>query len=243
MIELSDYKGKQYADAKKIYDLLGIVKPFSQWISTNIKRAMLSESDFITSKSKSTGGRPFTNYLLNKESALSFIMLSGGKNAQSVRNEIIKAFQQKQTGILLDVDQVSALTDVVKAMTLVSVQKKHEDKHYEFLNRPKNWYNYRAELLGYSKNSLIEAMKLVNKKYKNQKQALIKLDPAEIIRTGVVDLLIALGRNREYALNVAEFAKVIAEKNGYHLEIWNDMKSNPLGINEKEISNRKKLIK
>ncbi len=82
----------------------------------------------------------------------------------------------------------------------------------------------------------------VNKKYRNQKQALIHLDPSEIIRTGVVDLLIALGRGKEYALNIAEFAKVIAEKNGYHLEIWNDLKSNPLKINESQIKERKKLI-
>ncbi len=146
MIELKDYKGKKLASAKDLYDLLGIVKPFSQWVVANISRAMLSKSDFITLKLKSTGGRPFTDYLLSKESALSFIMLSGGKNAKQIRDEVIKAFKEKQTGILLNVDQVSALTDMVKAMTLVSTQKESERKHYNYLNRPKDWYNYRADL-------------------------------------------------------------------------------------------------
>ena len=96
-------------------------------------------------------------------------------------------------------------------------------------------------MLGYSTESLIEALEKINKKYHSQKKALMHLDKAEIIRTGVVDLLIALGRDKEYALNIAEFAKVIAEKNGYHLQIWDDTKANPLGLRLTEIIERQKL--
>ena len=67
------------------------------------------------------------------------------------------------------------------------------------------------------------------------------IDSAEIIRTGVIDLLIALGRNEEYAINVAEFAKIIAEKNGYHKNIWDDTKPNPLGLGMKEIIERQEI--
>ena len=243
-MELEDHKGIKYASAKSVHKALGQRdKNFNQWIKrVLLNTEFIQDLDFTLLKRESTGGRPMTDYLLKEQTAISVIMMSGGKNAHDIRLEVVKAFQQKQTGVLLNVDQVSALTDMVKAMTLVSAQKESERKHYNFLNRPKDWYNYRAELLGYSATSLKDAMIKVNKKYKSQKQALIHLDPSEIIRTGVVDLLIALGRGREYALNIAEFAKVIAEKNGYHLEIWNDTKPNPLKINESQINERQKII-
>lgn len=243
MIELFEYKGEKYADARILHSILEIKKDFSTWARNNIDRAYLDNTDFYTFKGKSTGGRPLTEYWLKKDAALAFIMISGGKNAKQVRFEVIKAFQEKQSGILLNVDQVSALTDMVKAMTLISNQVEAESKHYNYLNKPKDWWKYRAELLGYSKETLIEALKQINKRYKNQRQALVNLDPVELIRTGVIDLLIALGRNPEYALNVAEFAKVIAEKNNYHLQIWDDRKPNPLGLNSEWIEMRKKLLK
>lgn len=242
MIELKDYKGIMYASAKDLYSLLGIKKDFSTWIRKNIQRAILEcEKDFLTLKGESTGGRPSIDYLLTKESALTLIALSSGQYAKDVRLELIKAFKEKQTGVLLNADQVAALTDVVKAMTLVSVQKNAEQKHYLALNKPSDWWQYRANLLGYSKESLISALEKINKQYHSQKTALMQLDKVEIIRTGVIDLLIALGRNKEYALNVAEFAKIIAEKNNYHLQIWDDTKPNPLGLKSSEILERQKI--
>jgi len=240
-MELIKINNTKYASALAIYIELGIKKKFAQWVKYNIKRTLIDESNFVTKLLQSTGGRPITDYLLDKESAIGFIMVSGGKNAKKVRLEIIKAFEEKQTGILLNADQVAALTDVVKAMTLVSVQKQAENKHYYYLNKPENWWKYRADLLGYSPESLKNALAQINKNYKNQRQALIHLDPSEIIRAGVIDLLIALGRDKEYALNVGEFAKMIACKNGYCFQIWDDTKPNPLGLNLPEIINRQKL--
>lgn len=242
MIELKEYNGKMYANAKFIHEKLGITKAFSTWFKTNTKRAMLiSELDFIPLREESTGGRPSFDYLLTESASQDLCLISGGKNAKVIRDEIKKAFKEKQTGILLNVDQISALTDMVKAMTLVSVQKNAENKHYLALNKPKDWWQYRADLLGYSKDSLIEALEKINKQYHSTKTALMQLDKVEIIRTGVIDLLIALGRNKEYALNIAEFAKIIAEKNNYHLQIWDDTKPNPLGLRLPEIIERQKL--
>jgi len=69
---------------------------------------------------------------------------------------LVKAFKEKKTGITLNVDQISALTDIVKACTLVSNQKLCEGKHYNFFNQPEKWWDYRANILGYSKESLKE---------------------------------------------------------------------------------------
>lgn len=242
MIELKDYNGKKYASARDLHKWLEIKKDFTNWFKYNAEKLLLKEdSDFTPILLRSKGGRQSFDYLLIQDAAIDICASSGGKNANNVRKALRQAFKEKQTGILLNADQVAALTDVVKAMTLVSVQQKAEKKHYIALNKPDNWWQYRADLLGYSKQSLIDALSKINVRYQNQKQALIHLDKAEIIRTGVIDLLIALGRDREYALNVAEFAKIIAEKNGYHLQIWDDTKPNPLGLRLPEIIERQSL--
>lgn len=245
MIELKEYNEVQFVSAKEIHKRLGQTdKNFNQWI----KRVLLNTPfrdglDFSLLKRESTGGRPATDYLLKEQTAISVIMMSGGKDAHKVRLEIAKAFFEKEKGVLMNADQVGAITDISFSMTLVSVQKESERRHYDYLNKPKDWYKYRAELLGYSTESLKTAMAKVNKKYKSQKKSLVYLNPIEVIRTGVIDLLMALGKNKEYALNVAEFAKVIAEKNNYHLQIWDDTKGNPLKLNSHSIDNRKETSK
>ncbi len=245
MIELKEYEGIKYASAKEIFNALGQRKSnFTQWIRiVLLNKPFIENQDFTFLKMRSTGGRPGIDYLLTKETAISVIMISGGVKAHEIRMQVINAFKEKQSGILLNVDQVSALTDMVKTMTLVSVQKDAEKNHYKFKNFKKSseWWSYRAELLGYSTQSLKDALANIGKKYSSQKKALIHIEPSEIIRTGVIDLLVALGRNEEYAINIAEFAKVIAEKNNYHLQIWDDTKPNPLNLNEKYIIERQKI--
>ena len=245
MFEIIEYNNKKYASAKNLHVSLGLSKTnFTQWIRrVLLNKPFIEGVDFSYFTNKSTGGRPSVDYLLTQETAIAVIMISGGEKAHEIRMQVIEAFKEKQTGITLTVEQVTALTDMVKAMTLVSVQKKAESKHFNFLGRPKKWWVYRAELLGYSATSLKEALACIGKRYKSQKQALIHIDPAEIIRTGVVDLLIALGRDKEYALNIGEWAKAIAKSNGYHFMIWNDNSPNPLGIGLNEIIERQNLGK
>jgi phage anti-repressor protein len=242
MIELKNYDGKMYASALSIYEYLDVKKKFAHWIKTALKNSMIIEGiDFVPCKLQSSGGRPVIEYLLTEKSAIRIVLQSRMKKSIELENIIVTAFKEKQTGISLNVDQISALTDIVKAVTLVSNQKLCEGKHYYFYNQPETWWDYRAGILGYSKESLKEKLSELNIAYKSQKQALIHIQPSEIIRTSVIDLLISLGKGVEYALNVANFAKVIAEKNGYDRQIWDDTKPNPLGINKGTIEERKSL--
>ena len=247
MIELKEINGNKFASAKELHLKLGFNKTnFTQWIRrVLLNKPFIEDKDFSYLSNKSTGGRPSIDYLLTKETAISVIMISGGEKAHEIRMEVVKAFGEKQTGVLLSADQIGALTDMVKAMTLVSIQKSAEQKHFKFKNFKKHveWWTYRSELLGYSVESLKKALAKIGKKYSSQKKALMHIDASEIIRTGVIDLLIALGRNEEYALNVAEFAKIIAEKNGYCYNIWDDTKPNPLGLGMKEIIKRQEIGK
>lgn len=136
-------------------------------------------------------------------------------------------------------DQISALLDLTKAMTLTSIRKESERKHFDFFNKPTEWWTYRAKLLGYSKETMQKEMAKINKIYKNNEQALSLLEPSELIRTGTIDLLIALGKSREYSLNVAKLTKRFAVEMGIDKEIWNDVKENPLKLNQKEVEEKK----
>jgi phage anti-repressor protein len=229
--------------AKDLYLELGIKRPYSLWIKESIQRADLVDSkDFISFMKESTGGRPSMDYLLVRDAALTVIMMSGGKNASSLRKTVIELYNQHDTGLAFTSFQIEVLMDLSKSMTLVSIQKEVQTKHFDLYNNNNNWWEYRAGILGYSKESLIEAMKLINKKHKSIRESLIKLDGNELIRTGVIDLMIALGKTEEYAINVGNLCKSMASKMELANIIWDDTKPNPLGLNSKEVEERKNLF-
>jgi len=225
--------------AKELYSELGIKRAYSTWIKESIERAELEENkDFTEILLESTGGRRSMDYLLIRDAALTVIMMSGGQFASKLRKTVIELYNQHDTGLAFTAQQIEALMDLSKAMTLVSIQKDVEQRHYALYNQPEPWWNYRAALLGYSKETLIEAMQKVNKKYKTMKASLIQLDANELIRTGVIDFMIAMGKTTEYAANVGNLCKSMAEKMQLGNIIWNDTKENPLKINQASISER-----
>jgi phage anti-repressor protein len=229
--------------AKELYIELGIRKDYSNWIKQNIERAYLEiNKDFTPFKEESTGGRPSIDYQLTKDSAITIAVMSGGQNAKKVRDDIIKLYNQHDTGLAFTAQQIEGLIDLSKAMTLVSIQKNVEKKHFEIYNDKYTWYQYRAALLGYGTDDLIEGMKKVNKKHHSIRASLILLDSNELIRTGVIDFLIVMGKTQEYATNVGNLCKSIAEKTKLGNIIWDDTKDNPLGLNNGEIIERKSLF-
>lgn len=133
---------------------------------------------------------------------------------------------------LLSTDQVLAVLELSKVMGLVSCQAACEHKHletYEARNNGSaaNWWNFRAGLLGYSTEKLKEAMAQVGKKNegKSQRQMLMQLDKYEMVRTGVVDLFMALGKTDRFAKNMGNLAKVFAEE--LKVEIFDDRDTAP----------------
>ena len=63
-------------------------------------------------------------------------------------------------------------------------------------------------------------------------ESLLKLDSNELIRAGVIDLLIALGKSQEYAKNVGELCYEMSKKMELGKLIWDDTKPDSLGINK-----------
>lgn len=243
MIELKDYNGNKYASAKDLHTYLGIKERFSTWIKLSIKNTETKEDkDFIVYKQQSTGGRPLLDYLLTKNAALKVVLQSRVKKSMELADILIEIWEQKQKGESFEIKEIHALIDLSKSMTLVSIQQKVEKKHFAIYNDKYTWYAYRAEILGYSTTDLIEAMRKVNKKHKSIRKSLVKLDANELIRTGIIDFFMALGKNKGYAVNAGNLCKKFASEMHLGNQIWDDTKENPLGINQNSVDNRKELF-
>ncbi|HTO35243.1 MAG TPA: antA/AntB antirepressor family protein, partial [Flavobacterium sp.] len=107
--------------AKDLHKELGMKKAFSTWIKTSIERAYLEiDKDFSPRREESTGGRPSTDYLLTKDSAIQIIIMSGGQFAKKLRDKVVELYNQHDTGLAFTSSQIEALMDLSKAMTLIS---------------------------------------------------------------------------------------------------------------------------
>lgn len=127
----------------------------------------------------------------------------------------------------LSADQFRHLMEITKAMTLISCQEECERRHlrrYKERNQglASNWWRYRAEVLGYSTDSLREKLRRrgVLHALGNQRELLAQYNPLELIRAGVIDLFMAIGKSPRYAAYMGSLAKDLAESMG--LELIND---------------------
>lgn len=217
---------------------------YSLWIRRAIDYADLKEDkDFFTKLLKSTGGRPKTELLFTVEAAKEICLLERNEKGKQIRRWLILLGNQHESGLSFTSEQILSLIELSKSMTLVSIQKEVEKKHFALYNDKYTWYKYRAELLGYSTDTLIKAMQEVNKKYKSIRKSLIQLDSCELIRTGVIDFMIALGKTKEYAINTGNLCKKMAEKMELGNQIWNDESPNPLKLNMSSIIEKKESFR
>lgn len=241
MIKLND-NGK--VDARDLHAFVEVKTRFSNWIKRCIDYADLKDGqDFFPKLDIGNhGGRPEQNYELTIDAAKEVCIVSATPKAKELRRWLISLSKAHEEGLAFRAEQVEALMDITKAVTLVSIQEKVEKRHFEIYNDKYSWHKYRANLLGYSTATLIEAMKQVNKKHKSIKRSLMLLDAHELIRTAVIDLMLALGKSEDYAKNVGNLCKSISEKANYGNIIWDDTKDNPLGINEADLATRKELF-
>jgi phage anti-repressor protein len=230
-------------DARELHNLLGMKTRFDTWITRLIDSyGFIEGKDFRSFLSKSTGGRQATEYQLTIDTAKESCMYGKSKRSSEFRKYFVSLSNRVEQGLLWTPLQINALMDLAKSLTLVSVQKEVERRHFDLFNQPKEWYNYRAELLGYSKETLTNALTLVNKKYVNTRVSLLQLDACTLIKTGAIDLAVALGKTPEYAKNMGELCYDMAKRMDLQKEFWDDEKPNPLKLNESIVSKKKELF-
>lgn len=206
-------------------------KNYSDWIRKSIIKADLQkDKDFLAISLKSTGGRPEIVYEFTIDAAKEICLLEQNEKGKEIRRWLISLGNKIETGLLFSTEQINFLLDLTPVMGLFSVQDKVKDQHFKVHNNKFDWWEYRAKCLGYGTEQLKIEVEKLNHKYVSQRQALIHIDKYELIRVGVIDLFVALGKPVEYASNVADLCKDMAIK--MKVNLWDDSeKKNSIPFN------------
>ncbi len=167
------------------------------------------------------------DYYFSIEFAKLVALNSNSKLKQKYATFLFNLEDKKEENNLLNIDQVIAVLELSKVMGLVSCQASAEQKHletYEGRNNGSaaNWWNFRSKVMGYSTEQLKDNLQKMGKSAtgKSQRQMLMKLDKYEMVRTGVIDLFMAMGKTEEYAKNLGRLAKAFAKE--LNVEIFDD---------------------
>lgn len=200
-------------DARLLYEIIGVKTRFNDWINNCIDFCDFKEGkDFYYFLSKSTGGRPAKQYQLTLDSAKECCIIAGTKKAKELRKWLISLSNKYEVGELYTTQQINFLLELVPVMGLFSVQNHAKNMHYKYHNNKYDWWEYRANILGFGTLQLKNEIEKLNRKYKSQRQALMHIDKFELIRVGIIDLFVSLGKSPEYASNVADLCKNMAVK-------------------------------
>ncbi len=169
------------------------------------------------------------DYYLSVELAKLITLNSSSPVKQEYAKRLIALDDKDAHPDRLTKDQVVAVVELTKVMGLISCQKYVEREHHKSFEDTKGsvheWWQYRADLLGYTVDELKSKMIQIGKNYKgkNLLKMLMQVDKYEIIRTAVIDLFIALGKSRSYATDMGDLAKLFARE--MKVEIWDDRHS------------------
>ncbi|MEM9921191.1 MAG: hypothetical protein AAF990_24030 [Bacteroidota bacterium] len=169
------------------------------------------------------------DYYLSVELARLIALNSASEYKQQCAKYLLGVEAKPKVDLGLGKNDVATVLELTKVMGLMSCQQSVADLHKRYFEdrkgSPRKWWQYRAELLGYSTEELKEKMLRIGKQYKgkNLVQMLMYIDKYEIIRMAIIDLFMALGRSREYATSMGDLAKMFAKE--LKVPIWDDRDS------------------
>lgn len=208
-------KGTPYVRASELYQKLEISIPIQDWFQEMIDYGFVENSDY------SCHHRTYVSeaeihieyeWAIQLDMAKHIAMVQKSVLGRELREYLTFLDKKVQDGKLLSHEQIKALFEVCKVLGYFTVQKYLEREHYDFFNKPKEWWKHRAKLLGYEKSDLEEMVKAIGIKYVNERQALFHIDRKKLLRAAIIDLFMAMGKGEEYAKNVARFAENIVNE-------------------------------
>ncbi|MCB0566707.1 MAG: hypothetical protein KDD01_20250 [Phaeodactylibacter sp.] len=228
-------KGTKVVAATQLHQILQLA---DHHYPTNIKRWLTDVYEFKDGIRKPVKMQDFANrkgkgnsivkdYYLSVELAKLITLNSKSKVKQKYAKYLFSLEEQVDNGELLTKEQVLNVLELAKAMGMVSCQESAEKSHlkiYETRNggSGNNWWKHRAEVMGYSVEKLRRKLQQLGKNVrgKTQRQMLMQVDKYEMIRTGVIDLFMAMGKTERYARNLGDLAKTFAKE--LNIEIFDD---------------------
>lgn len=92
-------KGTKVVDARELHEFLGSKQDFTNWIKNRIEKySFVMDEDFSINLSKSTGGRPSTDYVLTFDTAKELAMVENNAKGRKIRKyfiDIEKRYKQQ----------------------------------------------------------------------------------------------------------------------------------------------------
>ena len=224
-------KGTQYVWASELKMLLEVTERIETWMQRMVDLGFELNKEYSIHdriyQTDSKGETKVRDWAIKIDMAKHIALLQNSRRSKALRAYLIKIEKRRSEGELLDRKQIIALIDLCKVLGLFSVQKYLEKEHYEILDKPSNWWEYRAKLLGYSAKDLKAAVSALGEKYQSQRQAIMVLDRHklasrfELIKIATIDLFIILGKSEEYAKNMGLTALELAKE--FNPEVYNDL--------------------
>jgi phage anti-repressor protein len=219
-------KNNNKVSARDLHDALGITQFFANWFKYNQKRGDFESGiDFLPILEESTGGRPKTDYLLERDMALQLCAMSSGKKSGEVRRYIVEIFKQRTDLKLLDAKQIAFAYKVIDCFKYLDNQKKaygfHKDVFVENYTGTKNPFiefnSYRSSIVGWTKEKVDEALRLYlgeNRAFKKScmSENLSIMDSPEAIRVACLDMLFGKGENVKTATDFSNMVSEIAKE-------------------------------
>ena len=173
------------------------------------------------------------DYYLSVELAKLITLNSKSKVKQKYAKWLHSLEEKKDSIERLSKEQILAVVELTKAMSLRSCQEKTKEQHlklYEERNNGSaaNWWKHRAQVLGYSADALRSRLKKrgQNAKGMTQHDMLVQTDEHEAIRTGIIDLFMAMGKSDRFAQNLGDLAKLLAKE--FDIKVYDDKAANNL---------------
>lgn len=187
------------------------------------------------------------DYYLSVEFAKMIALRAKSKSKLKVAKQLLALSGDSPEQDQLSTQQLLHLVELTKAMSIVSCQEASEREHlrtYKERNQGQaiNWWIHRAEILGYSAEELRDKLRRRGQspKGKNQRELIASVDQLELIRAGIIDLFMALGKTSAYARRMGDLSKMLATE--LRIEIFDDRHGqslfnapiNPRGVRELE---------
>lgn len=232
-------KGTRVVAASNLYQVLELpkaqyMKNVKKWLTDVYEfrdgiRKPVALQDF--SKRKVPANVLFDDYYIGLELAKKITLNSNSKKKHKYAKHLLALEDKVENAELLTKEQVMAVVELSKVMGMMSCQTASEQAHlrtYENRNEGSaaNWWKFRSRTFGYSGETLKKKLQEMGKstKGKNIRQMLAQTnDKYEMIRTGIIDLFMSMGKSERYARNLGDLAKYLAKE--MNVEIYDDNKS------------------
>lgn len=170
-------------------------------------------------KRKMQGNAIMDDYYLSLELAKMVCLQSGSSVKLKYARWLAAQDEKYASDSLHSPEEVKAALELLKVMQYLPYQELCEREH---LNRYKqrnggtavNWWKHRASVLGYSIDQIRSRYEKLGRGAadRSHRELLLALDKYELVRVGVIDLLMAAGKSNLFARKTGDLAKVLARQ-------------------------------